>query len=229
MIDGGRLGKISLLMEVFIGGQGSESYRDLGPAHYPVGGPGGGGMGLMDHGIHLVDIFRWFAGSEPKAVTGRGNFSGGPPQAEFLTMIFENGAVGQLVYNETTYSSDTPYEGIFSWGGGWDVSGNLLRGGGWNAHPGSIRIHGDLGALRIFYYANKLFITREGGQEQVRIPDHPMPANFALQMESFVKNLRQGREPEVTGLDGLRSLQLVLAAYESFATSKTVKIEPPNP
>lgn len=225
MIDKGKLGNISLLIEIFVGGKGLENFRDAGPQHYPLGGPGGGGMGLVDHGIHLIDMFMWLTGSEVESVFGRGNYSGKKPGTEYLTMIFKNGAVGQLVYNEATYSSEIPYEGIFSWGGSWDINYNLIHGGGWDAQPGNFRVHGEKGALRIFHYANKLFFLGEGKLEQIRVVDRPMPSNFALQMESFVEKLRRGEEPEVTGLDGMKSLQVVLAAYESFETQKIVPIK----
>ena len=99
---------------------------------------------VTDHGIHLVDVFRWLTGSEVEWVFGRGVRSGQPPTTEFLTMIFKNGTIGQLTYNEATYPSDMPYEGIFSWG--------PYDGGGvskWEPTPGNFRIHGTKGALRI--------------------------------------------------------------------------------
>jgi len=226
MIGDGQLGEISLLMEVSVGGQGYQNWHDLGPGHYPPGGPGGGGMGLLDHGIHLVDVFRWLAGSEVDSVVGRGNFSGDPPQTEFATMIFQSGAVGQLVYNEATYAAELPYEGVFSWGGSWDVSGRLTPGGGWNPNPGSIRVYGRKGALRIYYYANKLFSTGEGRQEQIQVLDRPMPFNFALQMESFARRLQNGLAPEVSGMDGVKALQVVLAAYKSWESGRVVRLSP---
>jgi predicted dehydrogenase len=226
MIEDGHLGNLSLLIETFVGGNGLKNFRDMGPQHYPEGGPGGGGMGLMDHGIHLIDMFMWMTGSEVKYVIGRGNYSGKKPKTEFLTMIFNQGIIGQLVYNEATYSSDLPYEGIFSWGGSWDIHYNLILGGGWEAHPGNFRVHGEKGALRVFHYANKLFYRGEGELEQIRVDEHPMPGNFSLQMESFATKIIQRKEPEVTSLDGLKALQVALAAYESFEKKKVVPIKP---
>jgi len=224
MIDAGELGDITLMMEAFIGGSGKHNYRDLGPHHYPAGGPGGGGLGLVDHGIHLVDIFRWFSGSEVEYVLGRGNYSGKEPHTEFLTMIFKNGAVGQLIYNEATYPAEMPGEGVFSWGGSWNIDGTIKPGGGWDAHPGSIRVHGTKGALRIYHYPNKLFYAGEKGLEQVPVDVRGMPGNFAMQMEAFIDRLFHGEEPEVTGSDGIKALQIVLAAYESFETKKMIRI-----
>jgi predicted dehydrogenase len=225
MIDQGRLGRIALLLEMYIGGEGAEHYRDLGPSHYPAGGPGGGGMGLVDHGIHLVDLFSWFADCTVRYVTGRGNYSGRPPGTEYLTMVFDSGAVGHLIYSEATYSSDLPNEGVFSLGGAWDIHG-LQSGGGWSAHPGNIRVHGEEGALRVFHYANKLYFSGREKLEEIPLINRPMPGNFAMQMESLVARLKEGREPEVTGSDGLRALQVVLAAYESFESRRIVELGP---
>jgi len=224
LIAAGRLGRIMLLMATYVGGRGYDNFRDAGPRHYPPGGPGGGGMGLIDHGIHLIDLFMWLTGSRVEAVFGRGNYSGQPPATEYLTMNLQNGAVGQLVYNEATISCDMPYEGIFSWGGSWDINYNLTLGGGWDAQPQNFRIYGTDGALRVFHYANKLFLFGTEKQEQIRVADRPMPGNFALQMESLAQAILEKRSPEVTGDDGLRALEVVLAAYQSHETQRPVKI-----
>jgi len=221
LIDQGAIGRLSLLMETHIGGEGAQDYSDLGAHHYPLGGPGGSGMGLVDHGIHLVDVFRWLTGSEVQWAVGRGNRSGAAPGAESLTMLFETGALGQLVYDETTFPSDMPGEGVFSWGGRWE-NGALSLGGGWDCHPGSIRAHGELGALRIYPYPNRLFLFAGRQEREVHVDARPMPANFALQMESFVERLRRNEEPEATGRDGLRALQIILAAYERSATGRII-------
>jgi len=228
MVERGLLGKVTLLTEFLVGGQGRRHYLDVGPHHYPVGGPGGGSMGLVDHGIHLMDILPWLTGSDVESVVGKGNTSGSAPGSEFLTMTLENGAVCQLVYNEATFASDMPQEGTFSWGCGWDVQGKLIPGGNWNEHPGSIRVHGEDGALRIFYNANKLFYFAEGTREQVRVPDRPTPCNFALQMQSFARSIQHGEEPEVTGLDGMKALRVLLAAYESWQSRSIVCLSPPR-
>jgi len=225
-IDEGRLGDIMLLMELQVGGQGPENFHDLGPHHYPQGGPGGGSMGIVDHGIHLIDVFRWFTGSEVQSVVGKGNISGEVPDTEFLTMFFADSSVGQLVYNEASYPSEMPYEGIFGWGAGWDACGKLTPGGNWNVTPGNIRVYGTKGALRIFHYPNKLFFFSKDKQIQIPVKDRPMPGNFAMQLESLAKSIIDDTNPEVTGMDGLKALQTVLAAYESFATKKFVSISP---
>lgn len=218
----GGLGDLLLLSEHVVGGAGPGAWREYGPHHYPAGGPGGGGMGLVDHGVHMVDVFRWLTGSEVEFVVGRGNLSGGNPHAEFLTMFFFSGAVGQLVYNEITFAADLPSEGIFSWGGRWSGDGSVIAGGGWDSHPLSIRVHGTQGALRILPYAHHLFHFTEGAVRQVPFEGSPMPGNFTRQLESFAHSVRHDVEPEVTGEDGLRALEVILAAYDSFAKKRFV-------
>jgi predicted dehydrogenase len=224
MIDKGKLGDVKLLMEFFIGGEGGKNWSELGPDHYPRGGPGGGGMGLIDHGIHLVDLFGWLSDSDVISVFGRGNYSEEVPHTEYLTMEFDNAAVGHLIYNEATYPTVLPYEGIYSWGGSWDIQGKLTLGGGWTEYPGNISVYGSEGSLRIFYYANKLFFFDGQTKKQIRVMDRPMPANFALQMESYAMRLQKGLAPEVMGSDGLRALQVILSAYESFETKRIVTL-----
>jgi predicted dehydrogenase len=222
LVFGGEIGDVLFLTEHWVGGIGPGGWHEYGPHHYPPGGPGGGGMGLVDHGIHLVDVFRWVTSSEVEAVIGRGNISGAEPQTEFLTMLFESGAVGQLFYNEITFASDLPSEGIFSLGGRWSPDGRVVPGGNWDSQPLSIRVHGTGGALRVYPYANHLF--HNIGDEIVQVPleGPPMPGNFTRQLEAFAECVRGGGEPEATGMDGLRSLAVVLAAYRAFDEQRFV-------
>jgi predicted dehydrogenase len=229
LIQAGAIGDVQLLTESQIGGSGPHHYEDMGPHHYDVGGPGGSGSGLVDHGIHLVDTFSWLINSDITSVFGRGAFSGGNPISEFLLMNFENGASGQLLYNSSTFSSDLPSEGIFGWSSEWKVwdlaEKQSLSNGVWVEHPGNIRVHGTGGALRVFHYANHLFLVTKGRLEQIRIADHPMPGHFGLQMESFVESIRDGREPATTGRDGWKALRAVLGAYESFEKKRVVSFK----
>jgi predicted dehydrogenase len=224
MIGDGDLGKILLLTETYVGGGGMQNWHDLGPHFYPPGGPGGGGMGIVDHGIHMADIFSWFAGSEVEQVFGRGNLSGGTPATEYLTMFFQNGAIGQLIYNEVTFPTITPYEGTFSFGASWSVSGDLLPPGSWDPQPGSLHVHGEKGALRIFHYANKLFFTNKDGQQEILLSGKSNPHHFGTQMRSFVNSILKDQKPGVTGQDGLRALRVVLAAYESHKKKALISL-----
>ena len=225
VIKKGILGNISLLMEMAIGGHGKAKFQDLGHHHYPEGMPGGSGMGLVDHGIHLIDLFRWFLESEVVSVYGNGNYSGEIPSSEHVIMNFRNGATAHLIYNEISYYSDLKSEGIYGWGGSWDPDGSLKLTGGWEEHPGNIRVHGDNGALRIYYYANKLYLSDELGQKPISILHRPMPGNFALQIESLANSIINNTPLVVSAEEGLKALEILEAIYKSQKTQSVINLE----
>jgi predicted dehydrogenase len=70
LIREGAVGTVRMILEEVITGEGADRYQPLSDAHYPEGGPGGGGYGLVDHGIHMLDIFPWLCDSPIVAVFG---------------------------------------------------------------------------------------------------------------------------------------------------------------
>ena len=225
LIAEGAVGEVILMREQVVSGSGRDACRPLGPAHYPRGGPGGTPMGLVDHGVHLIDTFRWLTGQEIVSVYGRGNISGAPLEPEFMHMLFDAGANGYLLYEEGTYPTDLPGEGQFSWGEGWDTSG-YLPAGRWHAQPGCIHVHGSKGALRIFHYANNLYLTDAAGTKQIPLPEGAAPRHFAAQMEAIAASLRHRESPEVGGEEGLIDLQALLAVYESQKSGRRIDLAP---
>lgn len=224
MIRSGAIGGVSMAMEIVIGGSGLDSYSECGPHHYAPGTPGGCGMGIMDHGIHLIDLFRWFLGSEVKTVFGRGNISGEHPASEHVTATFRNGAVAHLIANTISFPTQLPTEGVFRWGGNWDAQNNLSLEPGWSPHPVNFQVYGSTGAIKVYPYAEQLVHFTKDKLTPVRLDHRPMPGNFAMQMESFVRSIRHDEAPAVTGEDGLAALRVILAAYESAARQQLVTL-----
>lgn len=215
MIRRGDLGDILLLRESAIGGRGLTHRGTLSDKHYPKGGPGGSGLGLCDHGIHLIDVFGWLMNSSVARAWGRGNVSGEPQSPEYLHLEYANGAIAQLLYEDGTFSTDLPQEGLFGWAAGWSVGGEErdVRSGAWQAHPGCIHVHGTRGALRIFHYANSMFWRDDKGIRQVPVADRPFPASFAMQLEAFAHAIRTGNETPVPGEAGLEACRILMSAY----------------
>jgi len=212
LIAEGAIGEVVLMREAEIGGAGPDARVVLGPAHYPPGGPGGSPMGLVDHGVHLIDILPWLAGSPVASACGRGNVSGQPLGPEHLTLTLQSGAVGLLAYDEGVFPTALPAEGGFSLGGGWGPGG-YVAGGGWNPAPGAIHVHGTRGALRIHHYAHALFLIDADGVRQIPLDGRPAPHHFADQIDAFAEALAEGRAPDAGLDDGERALRVLLSAY----------------
>lgn len=213
LIQAGAIGEIQLMSEQLLGGQGLKAYQELAPIHYPLGGPGGPGMGIVDHGIHLMDIFSWFTQSEIIQVQGQGQISGAAAGSEFMAMTFASGAMGHLLYNAATYSTALPNEGMFSGGQGWQTDCSVSESGLWEQEPGSISVYGTTGSLRIFHYTNALFINTGAGPQQVTLSGRSAFGHFATQLEDCAAAIFEHREPSVTGADGLKALNTLLQLY----------------
>jgi len=213
LIQSGTIGEIQLMTEQMIGGQGLAGYQELSPIHYPINGPGGPGMGIVDHGIHLIDVFSWFTQSEIIQVRGKGQISGAPAASEFMAMEFANGAMGHLLYNAATYSTALPNEGMFSGGQGWQADCSITHPGLWENEPGSISVYGTTGSLRIFHYTNALFINTGDGPRAIQLVGRPAFGHFATQLEDCADAILSDRAPSISGEDGLRLLEIMLRVY----------------
>ena len=130
LIMAGAIGTVRLVIEEVLGGEGADLYRPLSASHYPTGGPGGGGYGLVDHGIHMLDIIPWLCNSTISAVLGRGDRTGSAPRAELALLETQSGATGVLVYDSCTRPAALPSAGMFSEGRKW------IDGHGWTGEAG---------------------------------------------------------------------------------------------
>ena len=216
LIMAGAIGTVRLVIEEVLRGEGADAYRALSSDHYPVGGPGGGGYGLVDHGIHMLDIFPWLCDSTITAVFGRGDRTGEAPRPEVAMLEMRNGSTGVLIYDGSTRPATAPSAGVFSEARRWIMGrGWMGESGEWDSDAGNIRVYGTTGSLHVFHYANKLFVNRTGRPQEQRLPTGSAPYHFASQMKAFCTSLDRGEIAPTTARDGIRALRALLAIYES--------------
>jgi UDP-N-acetyl-2-amino-2-deoxyglucuronate dehydrogenase len=159
----------------------------------------GGGI-LMNQGIHLVDVAAWWLGRavQVNALAATLTHTVEVEDTIALSARFENGALLSLC--GTTASQ-----------------------------PGALHtleLCGTRGSLRI------------AGERVVRwhVPDFPKPENDATSnpaqshltghrriVEDFVEAVRDGRDPLVSGAEGVKSLEFVQAAYTSAQASHIIE------
>ncbi len=84
------------------------------------------------------------------------------------------------------------------------------------ATPGSanvIEVYGNSGAAFVDYMGAVRYLA-EGSSDWI-YPEVPQTSRFVRQMEHFLECVREGKQPWVTGDDGLEALKIVEAAYRS--------------
>ena len=156
-----------------------------------------GGGAVMDHTVHLADVLRWMLDVEVKSVYAEvDSFFGaqGTDDAAILTLDLEGGSFADGAF-ATIDPSWSRGDGYPTWG---DVT---------------LRIAGTSGVLDVDPFAQPL-----------RMFDHETCTPSwsylgedmnALMLADFLRGVEEGVPAGASGLDGLRTLEVVLAAYRS--------------
>ncbi|MFN8445249.1 MAG: Gfo/Idh/MocA family oxidoreductase [Caldilineaceae bacterium] len=162
-----------------------------------------GGGAVLDHTVHVIDLLRWFWGTEVSEVfaeIGRNSFSNVSPidDAGLLSFKLANGVYGTL---DTSWSRPSSYP---TWG---DVK---------------IEVLGEKGLVCVDAFAQKLSVSsnQKGNTQWV---GWGSDIDYGL-VNDFVDMVRSGREPSITGMDGLRAMEVALAAYQAEKQGEPVKL-----
>jgi predicted dehydrogenase len=162
-----------------------------------------GGGAVIDHTVDVVDLLRWFWKTEVIEVyaeVGVGLLRPdlGIDDEGMLSFVLATGAYGTL---EASWSRPDAYPG---WG---DIT---------------IEILGERGTVRVDAYGQRLEL-HSNLERQARWV--PWGSNIALgQMRDFTTMIATGREPSSTGHDGLKALEVALAAYRSAETGQPIRL-----
>lgn len=162
-----------------------------------------GGGAIIDHTVHLVDIMRWYLGSEVVEVYAQSNriIYGDEVDVETgaLEMLrFQNGVFATI---DASWSRP-PY---------WPTWGGL-----------AFELVTERGAVLVDAFSQNLTVYRHDAARASWLY-WGSDANQAMIAE-FVAAIREQREPLVTGMDGYRAVEVALAAYDSAASGEPVRL-----
>ncbi len=156
-----------------------------------------GGGAVLDHTVHVVDILRWCLGSEVRSVYAEIDSRFGATDIDdcgLLMLEFENGVMAS---HDPSWSRCKSFP---TWG---DVT---------------LEIVGTGGVTRVDATAQHLLAYNDATG---RHTFEPWGDNFDLGLVGdFVACVRDDRAPSITGEDGLRAMEVALAAYESARTGQ---------
>ena len=170
-----------------------------------------GGGAVMDHTVHLADVLRWMLDVEVKSVYAEiDSFfgEGGTDDAAILTLELEGGFVADGAF-ATIDPSWSRGDGYPTWG---DVT---------------LRIAGTSGVLDVDPFAQPLrTFDHEAGTPSWSYVGEDMNA---LMLADFLRGVAEGKPSGASGLDGLRTLEVVLAAYRSGEDNEPQVVEKTEP
>ncbi|MGE5623640.1 MAG: Gfo/Idh/MocA family protein, partial [Methanocella sp.] len=162
-----------------------------------------GGGAVMDHTVHVVDLMRWFLGREVVSVFAEVGYSLlhpglGIDDAGLLSMELEGGAFATL---DASWSRPKTFP---TWG---DVT---------------MEIVGTSGVLSLDAFAQNVAVYSDL-EGRATLDNWGDDMNRAL-IEDFVESVRTGKPVKITGHDGLKAMEVALAAYRAHALGRTVRI-----
>jgi UDP-N-acetylglucosamine 3-dehydrogenase len=166
-----------------------------------------GGGAVMDHTVHLADLLRWILDVEVESVYAEVDSFFGAEEtddAAILTLDLEGGsfAGGAFATIDPSWSRGDGYP---TWG---DVT---------------LRIAGTSGVLDVDPFAQPLrAFDHESGAPSWSYTGEDMNA---LMLADFLRGVEEGVPAGASGLDGLRALEVVLAAYRSAEDHEPKRVE----
>lgn len=209
ILDAGRLGKVLSFRTAF---------KHPGPEAWSIDGAaswffqkGSAFMGVTgDLGVHKADLMRWLLGQEFTDVGGFiSTLDKRGPDGEFialddnayLTLKTNQGVVGSMILSWTNYGAEENYTVLYC------EEGAL-----------SIGVHPEFGVIVDY---------RNGDREMHKVG--AVATNVTQVASGIIDTMTacilDGRKPDIDGVEGYRSLDVILTAMEAAEAEKITKIE----
>jgi predicted dehydrogenase len=197
-VEAGELGEIQAIMATNHGCM----YEPGEPAWVRDPEQNGGGC-LIDHTVHVADIIRWLTGSEYATVRAEAATKLRPIPAEDIAVLH-----GRLT-NGTVYQIDA------SWSrrGAYPMWGDV-----------TFRVVGTKGTASLDLYNNQR-LEIYGQDVQFRYPNHLCREHGEVFLDYAASKERGIPSIAASEVDGLRTIELAFAAYESVRERKKVPVE----
>jgi len=198
LIDNGRTGKVRAL----IGTNKLNALTTLAAGWMTARSLSGGGA-VMDHTVHLVDLFRWYTGSEVSQVyteIGPNINSIGVEDNFLTTAVLEDGAIGHI-------------DGSWSYSAGFPSWGDL-----------TLEVTGTKGAVELdAFRQNVHFFGMNAPEAKLRYEYYGCNADKEM-IRSFLACIINNEAPIASVNDGIKGLEVTLASYESAKKHEVVRI-----
>jgi predicted dehydrogenase len=216
LIDGNEIGRVYYLRCLY-GHGGRPGYEKEWRASKDLCGGGE----LLDQGVHVVDLFRWFLGEFEEAFGQINTYYWNMEVEDNAFAMFKTSA-GQIA---TMHTSWTQWKNKFI----FEVFGEK----GYLIIDG---LGGSYGVERLIIgkrkidsvdplSKNKFSIKYAGGAPEEEVIEFPgQDISWQEEWKEFVSAIKENREPLGSGYDGLMANRMIEAVYKSAKLNKPVKI-----
>jgi UDP-N-acetyl-2-amino-2-deoxyglucuronate dehydrogenase len=212
LIEAGEIGR-PILGDARIKWYRSQSYYDSGDWRGTWTYDGGGA--LINQGVHYTDLLRWCMGpvTEVTAVCATQNHDIDVEDVAIALLRFSSGAVGSL---EATTSAYPGFRERLEITG---TKGTVV------VEDGVIIVRELIGdSPEAGAYGRRVAEDATPPSSAAADPKNIGSAGHLAQIADLLSAIEEGRPPLVTGEDARRSLEVVLAVYESSRTNATVTL-----
>lgn len=215
-IDRGRFGRLTL-GDTFVKWWRTQEYYDSGGWRGTWDMDGGGAY--MNQAIHQVDLLYWLMGDVVEVNGMTDTLAHERIEVEDVgvaTLRFANGAVGVIEATTSAWPGLLKKTEIHGTKGTAIVEqDDVLR---WefaeeSSEDAEIRAKFAAGSANTGGAADPKAISHVGHRDQ---------------LQDFVNAIQEGRDPRVDGVDGRKSVEIILAIYQAAWTKKTVKLPLPQ-
>ena len=208
-LEEGELGRV-VLGDVYAKYYRSQQYYDSGAWRGTWEFDGGGA--LMNQGIHLIDLLQWYMGPV-ETIYGYAEALARKIEVEDTSVAvlkFKSGALGVIEGTTSVYPETIPHR---------------------------LELHGDRGSIMIEGEGIKRWevmgrdgkVVSKGAETEAAGKAITDPTDIGMeghirQVKDMVEAIKEDRDPIVSGEEGRKSLQIILAIYRSAKTGKPVRL-----
>ncbi|OES44935.1 Gfo/Idh/MocA family protein [Domibacillus iocasae] len=205
ILDSGKLGKISHA-NCIVNWNRNQEYYDQAPWRGTKQHDGGV---LMNQAIHNLDLLLWFMGDAQEVFSMEATRLRNIEAEDVSTGIvrFKSGALANVQASTTVYSKN------------YEESMTIF------GEKGTVKI----GGANALYFEHLQIKGMDEGEaaslkEKVKAEPWGTPGHERI-IADMIEAVKEERTPAVTGEDGKKALELVLAFYESAASNKLIQLD----
>jgi predicted dehydrogenase len=212
LIDSGRIGEV-IRVHAYAGHPGG---KEFGPKWVTDGAVTGGGS-LVDNGIHILDLTRFFMGGDVQSGKGYvANLIWPFEQAEDNSFALFQSSSGAIAY---VHASWTEWRGYF-----FSVETVCSRGYVKASYPPMLAEWGETSEPGVRAKRRYEIFPKFQILERLKSWRWTIIQSFVEEMSDFQEGIRAGKEVEPTGRDGLKTLQMAHAIYRSSKENQEVLV-----